>query len=38
MKVLRIEHAIQLGFPASNNETKYEAILVEVNLAKSVSS
>ena len=33
----RIEHAIQLDFPASNNETEYEAILVEINLAKSVS-
>ena len=34
----RIEHAIRLGFPASNNETKYEAILVGVDLAKFVSS
>ena len=34
----RIEHAIQLGFPASNNETEYEAILTRVDLAKSVSS
>ena len=34
----RIEHAIWLGFPASNNETEYEAILVGVNLAKFVSS
>ena len=34
----RIEHAIQLGFPASNNETEYEAILVGVDLTKSVSS
>ena len=34
----RIEQAIRLGFPASNNETKYEAILAEVDLAKSVSS
>ena len=33
----RIEHAIRLEFPASNNETEYEAILTGVNLAKSVS-
>ena len=34
----RIEHAIRLEFPASNNETEYEAILAGVDLAKSVSS
>ena len=34
----RIEQAIWLGFPASNNETKYEAILAGVDLTKSVSS
>ena len=33
----RIEQAIQLDFPASNNETEYEAILDGVDLAKSVS-
>ena len=33
----RIEHAIQLDFPASNNETKYEAILVIINLTNFVS-
>ena len=33
-----IEHAIWLGFPASNNETKYEVILAGVDLAKFVSS
>ena len=33
-----IEQAIRLSFPASNNETEYEAILVRVDLAKSVSS
>ena len=33
-----IEQAIQVYFPASNNETEYEAILTGVNLAKSVSS
>ena len=34
----RIEHAIWLDFLASNNETKYKAILARVNFAKSVSS
>ena len=34
----RIEQAIWLGFLASNNETKYEAILARVDLTKSVSS
>ena len=34
----RIEQAIRLYFLAYNNETKYEAILVGINLAKSVSS
>ena len=33
-----IEQAIRLGFPASNNETEYEAILARVDLAKFVSS
>ena len=33
----RIEHAIRLDFSTSNNETKYEAILTEIDLAKSVS-
>ena len=33
----RIEQAIWLDFPASNYEIEYEAILVEFNLAKSVS-
>ena len=33
-----IEQAIQLNFPASNNETEYEAILAGVDLTKSVSS
>ena len=32
-----IEHAIQLGFPASNNETEYGAILAKVDLTKFVS-
>ena len=34
----RIEQAIQLNFPASNNETEHEAILAGIDLAKSVSS
>ena len=33
----KIEQAIRLDFPVSNNETEYEAILAGVNLAKSVS-
>ena len=33
----RIEQAIRLDFPASNNEIEYEAILARVDLAKSVS-
>ena len=32
----RIKQAIRLGFPASNNETKYEAFLVRIDLAQSV--
>ena len=34
----RIEQAIRLGFPASNNEVEYEAILAGVDLVNSVSS
>ena len=34
----RVEQAIWLDFPASNNETEYEAILAGVDLAQSVSS
>ena len=34
----RIEHAIWLDFPSSNNETKYEAILAGNDLPTSVSS
>ena len=33
----RIEHAIRLDFPPSNNETKYEAILVGIDLTTSLS-
>ena len=29
----RIEQAIRLNFPASNNETEYEAILARIDLA-----
>ena len=34
----RIEHAIRLDFPASNNEAEYEAILASIDLTISVSS
>ena len=34
----RVVQAIHLDFPTSNNETEYEAILAEVDLAQSVSS
>ena len=33
----RIDQAIQLDFPASNNEAQYEAILAGINLVISVS-
>ena len=33
----RVEQAIQLDFPASNNETEYEAILAGINLTQSLS-
>ena len=33
----RIEQVIRLGFPASNNEMEYEAILAGIDLAISVS-
>ena len=33
-----IEYAIRLNFPASNNEAKYKAIMVELDLAIFVSS
>ena len=33
----RIEQAIRLDFPASNNEAKYEVILVGIDLAIFVS-
>ena len=33
----KVDQAIRLDFPASNNETEYEAILAEVDLAQSVS-
>ena len=34
----RIEQAIRLDFPASNNEAEYEAIVADIDLAISVSS
>ena len=34
----RVVQAIRLEFPASNNETEYEAILAGIDLAQSVSS
>ena len=34
----RIEQAIRLGFCASNNESKYEAILVGIELATALSA
>ena len=34
----RIKHSIRLNFPSSNNETEYEVILAEIDLAMSVSS
>ena len=34
----RVEQDIWLDFPAFNNKTEYEAILVGVDLAQSVSS
>ena len=34
----RIEHAIRLDFPASNNETDYEAILPDIDFTISVYS
>ena len=34
----RVEQAIRLDFPTSNNEIEYESILVEIDLAQSVSS
>ena len=34
----RVEQAIRLDFPASNNETEYEAIIAGIDLALLVSS
>ena len=34
----RVEQVIRLDFPASNNETEFEAILVGIDLAQSLSS
>ena len=34
----QLEQAIKLGFPVPNNEVEYEAILVELNLALTLSA
>ena len=34
----QLEHAIRLGFPTSNNEVEYEAILVGLSLALTLSA
>lgn len=34
----RLEQTIRLGFPASNNETEYEAILAGLSLALTLSA
>lgn len=34
----QLEQTIQLGFPASNNEAEYEAILFELNLTLALSA
>ena len=34
----KIEQEIRLGFSSSNNESKYEAILVEIKLAAALST
>ena len=34
----QLEQAIWLGFPTSNNEAEYEAILVELSLALTLSA
>ena len=34
----RIEQAIRINFPVSNNKTEYEAILAGIDLTTSVSS
>ena len=34
----KIEHVIRLGFSASNNESKYKAILVGLELAAALSA
>lgn len=33
-----MEQAIRLGFPSSNNEVEYEAILVGLNIALTLST
>ena len=34
----KIEQAVRLGFNASNNESKYEAILAEIELVAAISA
>ena len=34
----KVEQAIRLDFPTSNNETEYEAILARIDLTQSISS
>lgn len=34
----QLEQAIRLGFPASNNEVEYEAMLAELDLAFTLSA
>ena len=33
-----VEYALRFGFHASNNEAKYEAIIAELNLARSMEA
>jgi len=35
-KGIKVEKSFQLGFPASNNETEYEALLVRLKMSKQV--
>ena len=35
---IQLEYALRFGFPASNNEAKYEALLVGLQLATSIGA
>ena len=35
---IRVEHSLRLGFQASNNETKYEALVVELRASVKVGA